>query len=60
MHGPSSRIVAFAAALATIFAVALVAGRTIDPKADAAPDPAAAHAPAGMAGMDAGRDAHAT
>ncbi|MDX6730532.1 MAG: hypothetical protein QOC54_480, partial [Baekduia sp.] len=42
MHGPSSRIVAFAAALATIFAVALVAGRTIDPKADAAPDPAAA------------------
>jgi hypothetical protein len=59
MHGPSSRIVAFAAALAAIFAVALVAGRTIDPKADAAPDPAgAAHAPAGMAGMDAGRDAH--
>jgi hypothetical protein len=60
MHGPSSRIVAFAAALAAIFAVALVAGRTIDPKANAAPDLAAAPAaPAGMAGMDAGRDAHA-
>ncbi|HEV7753346.1 MAG TPA: hypothetical protein VGO71_17485 [Baekduia sp.] len=61
MSAPSWRVAAFAAALAAIFAVALVAGKAIDPKADAAPDAAGReHAPAEMGGMDAAGDGHAT
>jgi hypothetical protein len=60
MSAPSSRIAAFAAVLTAIFVVALVAGRTVDPEADAAPDASGRdHAPAKMAGMDAGGDGHA-